>query len=52
MLEKGNPILLDAIEEGKILYSKPTIKPIIELYQSMKKKGLSKTTTTYILPKK
>ena len=50
MLRKGNPTVIDALEEGKILYSTRELKEIIEEYRKLKKKGLRRTNTTIIIP--
>lgn len=52
MLRNGNPIIVDAIEEGKILYTTRRLKRLYEEYQKLKRNGLARTHTTIIIPKK
>ena len=48
MLEKGNPIIVDSIEEGKILYMDEDARKLFEKYQAMKRAGKLKRTETSI----
>lgn len=50
MLERGNPTIVDALEEGEILYSTPELEDLIERYKEMKRKGLRRSRTSIILP--
>lgn len=50
MLKKGNPILVDALEEGIVLYSREEFKELLKLYRELVKKGLKKTETSVIIP--
>lgn len=50
MLEKGNPIIVDALEEGKILYSTKDFEKLMKVYKELKRRGLRKTETTIVLP--
>lgn len=50
MLRKGNPIIVDALEEGKVLYETPEVRKLKELLTKMKEKGLRRSETTIILP--
>ncbi len=50
MLRKGNPIIIDALEEGKTLYSTRELEKLIKEYRELKKKGLKRTNTTIIIP--
>ena len=50
MLRKGNPIIVDALEEGEILYSTKEFKELIRLFNDLMKKGLRRTETTIIVP--
>ncbi len=50
MLRKGNPIIVDALEEGKILYSTKELEEIIEEYRRLKERGLKRTDTTIVVP--
>ena len=38
MLKRGNPIIIDAIEEGKILLSSDEFAKVLEIYAELKKK--------------
>ncbi|ADI31179.1 nucleotidyltransferase domain-containing protein [Staphylothermus hellenicus] len=51
MLRKGNPLIVDALEEGKILYATNDLEEIIKEYEKLKKKGLKRTNTTILIPK-
>ena len=47
MLEKGNPTIVDAIEEGIVIHADEQFSRILEKYQEMKKSGkLQRTKTT------
>ena len=48
MLEKGNPIIVDSIEEGKILHMDEDARKLFEKYQAMKRAGKLKRTETSI----
>ncbi len=50
MLKKGNPIIVDALEEGIKLYTSSQYNVLQKLYEELKKKGLKKSETTIILP--
>jgi len=50
MLKKGNPLIIDALSEGKTLYTTKKFEEIIKLYKNLINKGLTKTKTTIILP--
>ena len=50
MLKKGNPIIVDALEEGKILYAGPELERLLSLYRKLKEKGMRKTETSIIVP--
>ena len=50
MLKKGNPIIVNALEEGKILYSTEDLEKLIETYGELKRRGLRKTETSIVLP--
>ena len=51
LLKKGNPTIVDALEEGKILYSNDSFNIIMDLYNNLKKKGLKRTSTSIIVPR-
>ncbi|MEM1826120.1 MAG: nucleotidyltransferase domain-containing protein, partial [Desulfurococcaceae archaeon] len=50
MLKKGNPIIVDAISEGIILYSREEFKELLKLYEELLRKGLKKSETSIIIP--
>ncbi len=51
MLKKGNPLIIDAIEEGKILFKTNKLNKLIRIYSKLKNMGLTRTKTTIKLPK-
>ena len=51
MLLQGNPTIVDAIEEGVILYQSPRLKTLLDTYMELKKRGLSRSKTSIILPR-
>ncbi|AKG38578.1 DNA polymerase III subunit beta [Infirmifilum uzonense] len=50
MLEKGNPLIVDALEEGIVLYSSPTLHKLKDKLEELKQRGLSRTNTTIRFP--
>jgi len=50
MLRKGNPIIVDALEEGRILYSTAEFEILTKEYEKLKKRGLRRTNTTIVIP--
>lgn len=50
MLKKGNPIMIDAISEGLILYEGEGLKEILKIYEELLKKGLKRSGVSIILP--
>ncbi|MGC9147762.1 MAG: nucleotidyltransferase domain-containing protein [Infirmifilum sp.] len=50
MLEKGNPFIFDALEEGIVLYPSPTLHKLKVKLEELKQRGLSKTNTTIRFP--
>ena len=50
MLRRGNPAIVDALEEGRVLYATEWLEKLVREYQELKKKGLKKTYTTVVLP--
>ncbi|MEM1921304.1 MAG: nucleotidyltransferase domain-containing protein [Desulfurococcaceae archaeon] len=50
MLKKGNPIIVDAISEGIILYSREEFKELLKLYEELLRKGLKRSETSIIIP--
>ncbi|MEM4970535.1 MAG: nucleotidyltransferase domain-containing protein [Sulfolobales archaeon] len=51
MLDKGNPIIIDSLSEGLVLYKTPEFDKLVEKLDEMIRKGLRKSETTIILPK-
>ncbi|MBO3810012.1 MAG: nucleotidyltransferase domain-containing protein [Candidatus Brockarchaeota archaeon] len=50
MLRKGNPLIFDAIEEGKVLYKGKDYEKLLETFQTMRKSGMKRGRTSIILP--
>lgn len=50
MLRKGNPLIVNAISEGIVLYKDQKFSEIESIYQELIKKGLRKSNTTIIIP--
>ncbi|MBS7655812.1 nucleotidyltransferase domain-containing protein [Candidatus Bathyarchaeota archaeon] len=50
MLRKGNPMLVDALSEGVILYQNEDFNILRSTYKELVKRGLKKTNTTVIVP--
>ena len=50
MLRRGNPLIVDALEEGKVLYRTSDLEKLVELYKELRRRGLSRTETSIILP--
>ena len=50
MLRRGNPIIVDALEEGRILYSTAEFEMLTKEYEKLKKRGLRRTNTTIVIP--
>lgn len=50
MLKRGNPMIIDAIEEGRILLSSREFTGVLEIYRELKKRGLARTKTTIKVP--
>lgn len=51
MLSKGNPLILNALMEGLILYSRREFNLLVEKFNEMIEKGLRRTETSFILPR-
>ena len=49
MLERGNPIIVDAIEEGEPIKLTREFDELLEKYKSMRKAGKLKRTKTTII---
>ncbi len=50
MLRKGNPIIVDALSEGLVLYSGEKLKELFKHYEELLRRGLRKTETSVIIP--
>ena len=51
MLRRGNPLIIDALEEGCLLHADPEyLKPLLELYRRLREKGLRRSRVSIILP--
>lgn len=50
MLRKGNPLIVDALEEGRVLYATEDLEELLKAYRELKRKGLRRTGTTIIVP--
>jgi len=50
MLRRGNPIIVDALEEGRVLHSSGGLERLLELYEDLKRRGLRRTETTIVVP--
>lgn len=50
MLKKGNPLLVDAMEEGIVLHKGRGYEKLKKAYEELKEKGLRKSRTSVILP--
>lgn len=50
MLRKGNPIIVDALSEGVVLYAGNRFEELLRLYRELVEKGLRRTETSIILP--
>ncbi len=51
MLRRGNPTIVDALEEGIVLYASKDLEVLKKIYKEMKRRGLKRSNTTIILPK-
>ncbi|ABL79086.1 nucleotidyltransferase domain-containing protein [Thermofilum pendens] len=49
MVEKGNPLIISALEEGVVLHSTGEFEKLVKAFEELKKKGLEKTRTSYKL---
>ena len=50
MLKKGNPIIVDALEEGIVLHKSEDLDKLMKTYEEMKRKGLRRSEVSIILP--
>ncbi|MCD6457601.1 MAG: nucleotidyltransferase domain-containing protein [Thermoproteales archaeon] len=51
MLNRANPLIIDALEEGKLLFSTKEFELVNDAYCKLKRKGISRTKTTIKLSK-
>ena len=50
MLRRGNPTIVDALEEGVVLYDSGWLEVLRGELERMKERGLKRSNTTIILP--
>jgi len=50
MLKKCNPLIVDALEEGEVLYASEEYGRLLDAYEELKKRGLRRTETTIVIP--
>lgn len=50
MLRKGNPLIVEAVAEGIVLYKREEFEELVELYRELVSRGLKKTQTSYVVP--
>lgn len=51
MLRRGCPTIVDALEEGKVLYAEERcLRKLIEVLSELKKRGLRRSETSIVLP--
>ncbi|MBO3769210.1 MAG: nucleotidyltransferase domain-containing protein [Thermoproteota archaeon] len=50
MLRKGNPLIIDAIECGKVLYRDTDYEELLKAFLKLKKNGMRRSNTSIILP--
>ncbi len=51
LLKRGVPSIVDALEEGLVLYEDKKFEEVRELFKEMKEKGLRRSDVTIILPR-
>ncbi len=51
LLRRGVPSIVDALEEGIVLYEKEEFGEVRRLFEEMKRKGLRRSGVSVILPK-
>ena len=52
LLRRGSPTLVDALEEGAVLFEGPGLSLLRDVYESMKRRGMRRTNTSIILPER
>ena len=51
LLRRGVPTVVDALEEGKVLYAEEEeLSKLMDIYKKLKMRGLRRTETTIIVP--
>ncbi len=50
MLKKGNPTIVDALEEGIVLHKSEDLSKLMKTYEEMKRRGLRRSEVSIILP--
>lgn len=50
MLGEGNPLIVDAIEEGRVLYRSRDYDRLLETFRRLREKGMRRSSTSIILP--
>jgi len=50
MLKKGNPIIVDALSEGVVLYASEKFSKLVGTYRELVERGLKKTETSVVVP--
>jgi len=51
LLRRGVPTIVDALEEGKVLYAEEEeLSKLMDIYKKLKMRGLRRTETTIIVP--
>jgi len=50
MLGEGNPLIVDAIEEGRVLYRSEDYDRLLEAFRRLREKGMRRSNTSIILP--
>lgn len=50
MLERGNPAIIDALEEGVVLHDAGDLSVLRERYAELKRRGLRRSETSIVLP--
>lgn len=51
MLERGNPTIIDALEEGVVLYGGPVLEKLRRRLRELKERGLTRTGTSIKVPR-
>lgn len=50
MLRRGNPLIVEAVSEGEVLYSREEFGELVKLYRELLSRGLRRTETSIIVP--